>query len=551
MQEKQLLLEEYGSSYKPGASVRTVIAFPNSYYLGMSSLGFQVILDEINRHPDASCERVFFEEDKPGAVLRSLETQHLLSEFDIIAFSISFELDCINVVKILNASNIPLRSGDRDGRDPIVIAGGINPTFNPEPISDFVDAFVIGDGEEVIHGLISEYQGWRQQKDKSRQDLLNRLSRIEGVYVPLIYDVKYKEDGSFSGIYSGEGDEPVIRSFSVSDLDKYDTVSRILTPNTEFACFFLVEVARGCAHRCRFCVASHVQRCRIRSEESIFRLCQSELAKRAEKIGLLGSSVSDHPRIDEIAKGLVDMGNRISIASLRVDSVSSALLDALASSDQRTITLAPEAASPRLRRVIGKDIPQETTFEVIRSAVSRGMANVKLYFMIGLPAETQEDLDDMVRMVEDIRQLMFASPRPRPSRSPNLTISISPFVPKPHTPFQWCRMEDANKLSKKLQFLRQSLSKIGGVRVTYTSPKWSAVQGVLARGDRRLAGVLCDVAQKAMSWNQALRKNGLSYSFYLQRTRGFNELFPWDHLDLGMPKARLLDQFLSTGVIEK
>jgi radical SAM superfamily enzyme YgiQ (UPF0313 family) len=559
---KQLLREEYGSLYKPGGSVRVALVFPNSYYLGMSNLGFQVILDEINRHPDASCERVFFSGVRVGTDLipRSFETQRPLSEFDIIGFSVSFELDYFNVVKILYAAKIHLRAKDRSLRDPLIIAGGICPSFNPEPLSGFIDVFVIGDGEELVYNLLSEYQDWRQtqarpraKRRNSRQDLLHRLSRIEGVYAPLLYDVSYKENGTLSGIRPRAGVKSKIERFSVSDLDKLDTTSKILTPNTEFASSFLVEVTRGCAHRCRFCVASYVQRCRMKSRDTILRLAQSELAQSAEKIGLVGSSVTDHPQIDAVATSLVGMGSKISIASMRADSVSGALLDALAASGKETITLAPEAASERLRRVIGKNIPLETVFEVIRSALKKGILNIKLYFMIGLPTETQKDVDNIVTAVERARKLMFDLPRPQfPLRkegrgivpvSPRLTISISPFVPKPHTPFQWCQMEDVKTLSQKLQFLRRKLGKIGGVRVPFSSARWSAVQGVLARGDRRLVDVLCDISQKSVSWNWTLKKNGLSQDFYLQRPRQLDELFPWDHLNLGVSRVRLMEQF--------
>jgi radical SAM superfamily enzyme YgiQ (UPF0313 family) len=544
MREKyreQLLREEHGSLYKPGASVKVALVFPNSYYLGMSSLGFQVILDEINTHPDVSCERVFFDPNKSDEMPRSLETRRPLSEFDIVSFSISFELDYFNVVKILHAAGIPPISKERCSLAPLVIAGGICPSFNPEPLSGFVDAFVIGDGEEAIHSLIFEYQNWRQTRHSPR-DLLHKLSGIKGVYIPSLYEVAYKDDGTLSGIHPQPGVKSEIEKSSVSDLNRYDTASKILTPNTEFPNTFLVEVARGCAHRCRFCVASYVQGCRIRSRDSILKLAQSHLAQSAEKIGLLGSSVADHPQIDEIAMSLVSMGKKLSIASMRADSVSDALLDALAASGQNTITLAPESASKRLQEVIGKNISLASILEVIRSALKKGILNVRLYFMVGLPTETQEDVNNIVTLVECIRRVMLDYSHSHDSSTPRLTVSISPFVPKPHTPFQWCQMERRSILSRKLQFIRQELGKIGGIRVPSSSARWSAIQGVLSRGDRRLVNVLLDVAQKSTPWNQALKKNGLSQDYYLHRARGLDELFPWDHLNLGISRSRLAEQ---------
>lgn len=541
---KQLLSEETGASYRQDGSVRAVLVFPNSYYLGMSSLGFQVILDEINRHPDVSCERAFFRDNGSGETPRSFEGQRPLAEFDIIGFSISFELDYFNVVSTLKAANIPLRATDREAHDPLIIAGGICSTFNPEPLADFVDAFIIGDGEEVIHSVISEYQDWRQTQNDKR-DLHHRLSEIKGVYVPILYDVLYEEDGRLSEISPQAGVKPRIERFTVDELDRFDTASKILTPNTEFAGFFLVELTRGCVHRCKFCIASYSQKCRVRSRDAVFRLARCELAQNSDKIGLVGSSVTDHPEIDEIATSLVDMGNKISVASMRADLVSDALLDALAASGQKTITLAPEAASERLRRTIGKTISLDAILQAIRSASKKGIINIRLYFMIGLPTEAQVDVDGIVTMAKRVKQLMLDSPRLRTSRSPRLTVSISPFVPKPHTPLQWCQMDDVKTLSQKLRFLRRELGKIGGIRVPSSSARLSAIQGILARGDRRLANVLMDTAQKSLSWSQALKKSGISQNLYLQRPRQLDELLPWDHLDLGVSRASLAKQSLA------
>lgn len=541
---KQLLQEEIGSSYRPRGSLKAAIVFPDSYYLGMSSLGFQVILDEINRHPDVSCERVFFHDDNSGDMPLSFETQRRLSEFDIIGFSISFELNCLNIVKLLNAAGIPLRTSDRGSRHPLIIAGGICSTFNPEPLSDFVDVFIIGDGEKIIHEVISEYQDWRQSPD-DKHDLYCKLSELPGVYIPLLYDVAYESDGQLSEILPQTNVKPEVNRFTIGKLDEFGTASKILTPNTEFANFFLVELTRGCAHRCKFCVASYSQRCRIRSRDAVLKLTQNELAQRAQKVGLLGSSVADHPQIDEIAKSLVGAGKRISVASIRADLVSDELLDALAASGQGTLTLAPEAASERLRKVIGKNISLESIFQTIRTALKRGILNIKLYFMIGLPTETQEDVDSIIAVARNIKKLMQNALRPSISISPRLTISISPFIPKPHTPLQWCQMADVKALSQKLQYLRRSLGKIGGIRVPSSSARWAAVQGILARGDRRLGNVLYDIAQESISWNQSLKKNGLSQDFYLYRSRKTDELLPWDHINLGLSRSRLTKEFLT------
>jgi radical SAM superfamily enzyme YgiQ (UPF0313 family) len=547
MREKyteNLLREEYGSLYRQDGNLKAVVIFPNSYYLGMSSLGFQTIVSEFNRHPDLSCERAFFFEDSGKPAVRSFETQKPIREFDIIGFSISFELDYINLVKMLHLSGLSVRSEDRKTGDPLIIAGGICPSFNPEPVADFIDAFVIGDGEEAIHELISEYQLWRQTQN-SRQNLFYRLSEIKGVYVPLLYDVAYREDGAISSIRQHSGVKRETKRRDLDDLDKFDTASKILTPNTEFARSYLVEIARGCIHRCKFCIASYIRSCRMRSKDAVLRLAQRELSEKADKIGLLGSSVTDHPQIDDIATSLVNMGRKISLASVRADLVSESLLDALAASEQDTITLAPEAASERLRSSIGKDISLEMVFQVIKSALKRGISNVKLYFMVGLPTEEQEDIYNIVNMVEDVKKIMFDSFDRCSSRIPRLSVSISPFVPKPHTPFQWCQMEDSKILSQKLQLLRRELGKIGGIRFPTSSARLSSIQGAISRGDRRLGNVLYYMSEKRVSWKQALKINRLSQDFYIKRIRSLDEVLPWKHLNLGVSEAQLKKQFLN------
>ncbi len=533
-QRGEILQAEYGKLYKHGGKTKIVLVFPNSYYLGMSSLGFQVICDEINQHPETSCERAFFQES--DSLPKSFETQRNLSDFDIVAFSISFELDYFNITKSLYQSGIPLKTDDRTARYPLIIAGGICPSFNPEPLSDFIDAFIIGDGEEVIHEFISEYQNGQNLE---RGELLSNLSKIKGVYVPSLHKPVYKEDGTLKGLYPKTSIERRI----ISKLEDFDTTSKILTPYTEFSNTFLIGVSRGCVHRCRFCVGSHIQRCRFMPADAILRLSQSEIADKADKIGLLGSSVTDHPHIDKIITSLVNTGRKITVASMRADSVSDKVLDALVSSGQETITLAPEVGSDRLRKIIDKEIPLETIFVVAKSALKKGIKGIKLYYMIGLPTEEQEDIDEIVKSVVAIKKLMMDSTER--NVSPRLTISVSPFVPKPQTPFQWYPMDDVKSLTQKLQYLRREFGKIGGIRFSSASAKWSAIQGVLARGDRRLGKVLSDIQTKNFSWNKAFKLNDLNYEFYLQKIRKTDDLLPWDHIETAVSQERLKEHYKS------
>jgi radical SAM superfamily enzyme YgiQ (UPF0313 family) len=521
---------EYGKLYSSGGRIKAVIVFPNSYYLGMSSLGFQVICYEINQHPDASCERAFFQES--NALPRSFETQRPLSKFDIIGFSISFELDYFNILQTLLMAGIPLKSSERSHKDPFIIAGGISPSFNPEPLSDCIDAFFIGDGEEVIHEFLSAYQD--HQSD--RRELIKALSKIKGIYIPSLYEASYSDDGTLSGFFP----ETKIERRVITNLDQYETTSRILTPDTEFANTFLMEVSRGCAHRCKFCVGSYVQKFRFRSADSIIGMSQSDLAQKAQKIGLVGSSITDHPHIDKIVESLVDMGRKITVASMRADSVSEAMLTALVLSKQKSITLAPEAGSDRLRKVIGKDISLDSVFGVIESAIAKGIKGIKLYFMIGLPTETQDDVDAIVSVVGNAKKLMQSTLKL--STSLRLSISVSPFVAKPQTPFQWFAMENEKSLTKKLQYLKREIAKIGGVRWSSSSARLSTIQGVLSLGDRKLAKVLYDMQVKNLSWDRSLNENGIRQEFYIERQKEYDERFPWDHIQPVLSKERLFIQ---------
>ncbi|MBD3182616.1 radical SAM protein [Candidatus Poribacteria bacterium] len=534
-QAEQLIREEKGGIYNPKIGTRVVLVFPNSYYLGMSSLGFQVILNEINDHPLASCERGFYEEYNSQSLPVSFETQKPISSFDIVGFSVAFEMDYINVVSIIHNSGMPLTSEKRGKHDPLIIAGGICVTFNPEPIAPFIDAIVIGDGEVISREIVTRYRLWQKTK-RDRKELLLELSRIDGVYVPSLYDVEYNKDGTISSVTSSAGVKSVVKRFNSGDLDNINTASKIITPNTEFSSCFLVEVVRGCANRCKFCIASYSQKCRIRSTKEVLNLTKGELAHQADKIGLVGSSVVDHPDIDRITESLLNAGHKISVASVRADSVSEKFLDALVASNQRTITLAPEAATDKLRKAIGKNMSIEVVYDTIELAVRKGISNIKLYFMVGLPGEEEDDVLGIISVSNNARNLLLDYARDKNIIPPNLVISISPFVPKPHTPFQWCKMEDAKILSKKLKFLRKELMRVGGIKVPSSSARLSAIQGVLSRGDRKLAKVLTEMAERSLSWQQAIKSNGLSPDFYLEKNK---EIFPWDHIDLGISRENL------------
>ncbi len=535
MDRAALLADEIHTLYSREGDIHVVLIYPNTYYLGMSSLGYQVLYHELNQREDTVCERAFLPED--GGVPLSLETGRPLSQFDIIGFSISFELDYFHVLRILKQANLPLFSHERRGNFPLVIAGGISVSYNPEPLADFIDVFVIGEAEEVIHEFIFEYRkheikvGLQHASEDPKRDLLLRLSHLEGIYVPCLYEVSYTSNGLIHQITHHPESPPVIHSAFVTEIDSLDTCSRILTPHTEFPNIHLIEIARGCGRQCRFCIAGYAHRWpRYRSLRSTL-VCAEKAIGKTDRIGLVGSSVSDHPQIDEIAQGLVEMGFRISVASLRAETVRPPLLDALAESEQGTLTIAPEVATSHLQKIVNKAVSHERVFYVFEEALKRGILRLRLYFLLGVPYETEADVEAIVEMARGLKRIRQPYAR-RSGKSGKITFVFSPLVPKPHTPFQWIAMEPVKQISSKLRYLKKHLGMLGGFDVASASARLAEIEGVLARGDRRLGKVLYAVEVEDLPWKQAMRRAGLESAFYTQRLRHHDELFPWSHLNL-------------------
>ena len=535
---QELLKAEHRPHFNFRKENRFALIYPGAYSLGMSSLGLQVIYSLLNQRGDTSCERAFLPEpqmvrqlDDRRTTLFSFETQTPLNQFDLLGFSVSFESDYVNIPTTLEMAQLEPLAADRADTDPLVIAGGINISYNPEPIADFIDVFVVGEAEMTIHYLMDIFGEWKEGQ-ASKEDLLRELATVPGLYVPRFYEVDYSDEGGIKEMRAKSPAPASIRSSAIPSLDDAETCTKIFTPNTEFSNAHLIEIVRGCGRQCRFCVADYARRWpRHRSVKSTL-----QLAERArgitDRIGLVGASISDHPDIDEIATGLVERGFRISCASLRAETVRPPLLDALADSEQGTITIAPEVATENLQKVVNKAIPRERLYHVLEEAVKRDILNLRLYFLIGVPYETPADVEAIVDMAKEMRSIVLPYAK-KSGRMARIGFTISPMVPKPHTPFQWVAMEDPKTISRKLNFLKKEIGRIGGMKVSSASARLAYQEAVFARGDRRLSGVILDLA-RGVSWKAAFRKHSLDPDYYALRPRSIGEFNPWDYLDLNV-----------------
>lgn len=493
--------------------VNVALAYPNSYEICMSNLGFQTIYQQLNMRDDCLCHRAF---DLATKIL-TLESMRAIGDYDILGFSVSFEMDYLNILKTLQKSNIALFAKDRD--KPLVMAGGPAVTFNPEPLSPFIDFFVIGEGEEVIHEIIDAYKNLQHL---SKQKILEGLAQIEGVYVPLLHT-----------------DNKVRRRW-IKNIDKFNTESVILTPNTEFGNMFLIEIARGCGRNCRFCMAGYCYRIpRARSLDKILERAEFG-AKLRQKIGLVGAAVSDYPQIDELSERLIRKNIKFSVSSLRADTLREPLMRGLAASGHKTLTIAPEAGSERLRAVINKGIAEEDIIRAIKLAHKFNIENIKLYYIIGLPTETDDDIEEMIDFVCRIKEFM----QQIGNKYGQLTVSVNPFVPKPFTPFQWYGMESMEKIKAKLSKLQSQL-KPRGIKLLFDSPREAEIQAALARGDR-LTGLLLYEVFKLGGKTSAYKKVNIeekNFAFYAHRSFSREDVLPWEHIDIGLDKSYFLNEY--------
>ena len=532
--------EDSRVTVNPHAGQKVAIVYPNTYFVGMSNLGLHIIYEEINLRNDSVCERIFLPEkkeleayDKTKTPLMSVETQRPMHQFDVVAFDVTFEMDYFHIPLMLRHGRVPIMGKDRTEFDPIVIAGGPCATFNPEPFADFIDAFIIGEGEGIVSRVLDIIRDGKME-GLDRHAILRQLADVSGVYVPSLYVPIYNEDGEFKGYDIAEGVPKTIKRHFEMLTSGGETV--VATNYTEFGAMYIIEVARGCGRHCRFCMAGYCFRVpRVRPLD-ILKEGVERAEKLGKKVGLMGAAISDYPEVDELVNYIRSKDMRYSCASLRADSLTQAVVDGLADSGQKTITIAPETGSERLRRVINKGISEEHLQNAATLSAKSGIQHMRLYIMIGLPTETNEDIEAIVGLAERTQAHME-----KVGCKGRLTLSINPFIPKPFTPFQWMAMDNQKAVEKKLQYIKKALQKNRRIEVLVESPKEAYIQGVLARGDRRLGAVIaaCAADRGSKSFKSEMKAAGLDMDEMNYRERSFDEFLPWSHLDMGMDEGYL------------
>jgi len=545
---RALLAKEVGYVIKPhGGRLRVALAFPNTYFVGMSNLGFQTVYSLFNAEDGIVCERVFLpakselaEQKLAGVPLVTRESQTPVREFDVLAFSVSFEWDYTNVLTMMRLAGIPVRAAARTHHDPLVMIGGAVTFVNPEPLALFADVIAAGEGEALIPPLVRAFR-----TASGRDDFLQQLVHERGYYVPSFYDVRYNDNGTIRAFEprAGTGAPAVVRKAALKTTEASDPpATTIFTPDTEFGSRFLIEVVRGCANLCRFCWAGYnYLPVRAFPKERILELA-AKARPHSNRAGLVSIALCDHPDIEEILTRLVEMGFAISPASLRLDDITPTILSLLRRSGEKTITIAPETGSDRLRRVINKTVTNDEILAAADMIFASGIENLKLYYMIGLPTETDDDLVAIRDQTLQLREIMLRHARGR-GQIGRIVGSVNPLVPKPGTAYQWLPMEDDGSINRKIRRMKSLTADIDNVYFNIKSERHSFYQALMSLGDRRVAPAIEAAERNGGDWRAAVAESGVDADFFVFRDRSGDAVLPWDIIDGGMKSSFFRSEF--------
>ncbi|MDD3920198.1 MAG: TIGR03960 family B12-binding radical SAM protein [Eubacteriales bacterium] len=559
---------EWNSIVKPAAAFRFALCFPDVYEIGMSHLGSRILYHVLNAEEGIACERAYapwtdMEQAmrKENLPLYSLETKRPIKEFDIVGFSLLYEMCYTNILTMLELSGIPALSKERGEDAPLIVCGGPC-ACNPEPVADFMDAVMIGDGEEIVLELVSVYRA-AKQAGKSKQETLVDLSKINGIYIPSLYEATYGEDGLFTGLIKLDERAPArVQKRVVKDLEHAAYLGKPIVPYMDIVHDRVaIELFRGCTRGCRFCQAGFIYRpVREKSKETLLLQAKELLACTGyDEISLFSLSSSDYSCIHELVTELLDMteGERVSLSlpSLRIDSVLKSDLERMQSVRKAGLTFAPEAGTQRLRDVINKGVTEEDLLRVAGDAFRSGWNGIKLYFMIGLPTETDEDVLGIAELARKVSRAYYQIPKEERGKGLRLTVSVSSFVPKPHTPFQWAPQDTMAELQRKQRLIKDAMKGIRGAEYHYHASETSMLEAAFSRGDRRLSKVLLEAYQrgcrfdswaehfKPEAWREAFAAAGLTVDEYAYRDRSLNELLPWAHIDMLVTEAYFKSEY--------
>lgn len=548
--EEQLGREQGTVRKDWGGKISIALVYPNFYNVAMSNLGFQAVYRQLNLREDTVAERVFLPNKKQESLffkssqgLLSTESLAPLRKFDLIAFSLSFEADYLHILTILDMGRIPLFSHQRASFLPLIIAGGVTTFLNPEPIAPFVDCFLLGEAETILDPFLDLFKEMKENKVDKSTALNTLASEAPSLYVPSLYAVTYTEDQKIRAIIPLKKNVPEKIRVAHAHLEAIPvTTSAILSEKASFSNKMLVELGRGCGRSCRYCAAGYVYRPPRVHEKKKLLECIDKITASCNNLGLLSAAVSDTPGIEEIAQHIVRSRSCFSVSSLRADSLTETLLKQLKKAGQKSVAIAPEAGSERLRKVINKHLTEEAIIKSVEMITRIQAFSVRLYFLIGLPTEGPGDVDAIISLVQTLRKRIINASKER-GRIGHIRLSVNCFIPKPFTPFQWHPMESVSALKAKQRRLKRDLEKMGGIRVSFDQPKKAYIQTLLSQGDRRVAKILYEVFQCGGNWIKTLKQIDFNPDFFVYRAKGFDEILPWDIVEHGIFKAHLVREY--------